>query len=238
MTVIPEYAPAPLCVVIPVRNDAPALAALLPKLESARSARLAEVVVVDGGSHDDSRAVALRHGCRVIDSPAGRGLQLATGIAAASTGAAGPWLWLLHADASPTPAVWRYLERLPATPPGWGRFDVDFAAGAGLAVVAFFMNRRSCLTGICTGDQGIFVHREVLDRAGGMPAQPLMEDVELSRRLKRLARPRCRRERLGASARRWQRRGLVRTVLTMWWFRLRYWLGADPERLAAEYYRP
>lgn len=232
-TAIPERVVAPLCVVVPVLNDAPALAALLARLQSARDAGLAEVVVADGGSDDDSRAVALQGGCRVIDSRRGRGAQLAAGVAAATA----PWLWLLHADATPTPATWRYLRQLPGTSPGWGRFDVEFAAGGALAVVAFFMNRRSCLTGICTGDQGIFVHRSLLDAAGGMPGQPLMEDIELSRRLKRLGRPRCRPERLGASARRWQHRGLMRTVLSMWWFRLRYWLGADPERLAAEYYR-
>jgi hypothetical protein len=98
------------------------------------------------------------------------------------------------------------------------------------------MNLRSCLTAICTGDQGMFVHRDLLAAVGGMPGQPLMEDIELSRRLKRVRRPRCRREVIGTSARRWLRRGVLRTILSMWRFRLRYWLGADPAQLAREYY--
>jgi rSAM/selenodomain-associated transferase 2 len=233
-TPAPKVAAPVLSVVVPVLNDAPALGQLLDDLAAAFTGLPAvEIVVVDGGSADAGPDLADRRGCVVIEAPRGRGAQLAAGVAASR----GQWIWMLHADARPTAAAAAYLaDQLDE--PGWGRFDVDFAAGRRMAVVAFFMNHRSCLSGICTGDQGIFVHRRLLAGAGGMPIQPLMEDIELSRRLKRLARPRCRRERIGASPRRWQRHGLVRTVLSMWGFRLRYWLGASPEALAAEYYRP
>ncbi|MFU8815753.1 MAG: TIGR04283 family arsenosugar biosynthesis glycosyltransferase [Pseudomonadales bacterium] len=221
-----------MSVVIPVRDDARPLAALLAKLRDAASADL-EVIVVDGGSRDGSDVVAGRGGAALLRSPPGRGFQLAAGAAAAR----GAWIWMLHADADPSPEALAHL-RGRADEAAWGRFAVRFDGAPRMALVAVAMNARSCLTGICTGDQGIFVHRDLLARAGGVPRQSLMEDIELCRRLKRLARPECRQEIVGTSARRWQRRGTLRTIIAMWRFRLRYWLGADPEQLAREYYRP
>jgi hypothetical protein len=168
----------------------------------------------------------------LLESVRGRGAQLALGAERAG----GTWLWMLHADSDPEPACLAHLL-LRDDRPGWGRFSVRLRGRALLPVVAWTMNVRSCLTGICTGDQGIFVHRDLLGVVGGMPVQPLMEDIELSRRLKRLGHPVCRAERIATSPRRWLKRGVIRTILGMWWFRLRYWLGADPERLAREYYR-
>ena len=106
-----------------------------------------------------------------------------------------------------------------------------------MAMVAFCMHWRSRLTGICTGDQGIWVERSLLSAAGGMPQQPLMEDIELSRRLKRQCCPRVLSLRLRTSPRRWQSGGLWRTIFRMWRFRLRYWSGVSPERLAEAYRR-
>jgi len=105
-----------------------------------------------------------------------------------------------------------------------------------LAAVALPRNRPYALSRICTGDQGLFAHRGLLDAIGGVPRLPLMEDIELSKRLRRLARPRRAGSALCASGRRWQRHGLARTVLTMWWLRARYALGASAERLYREYY--
>ena len=221
-----------LAIVVPVLDDADALGALLARLR-ALDLDLSDVVVVDGGSRDGSDDVAAGAGAQLVRSRAGRGFQLAAGAASVRA----DWIWMLHADSAPSAAAVAYLRGRSAGAPGWGRFSIAFDADGAMAVIAFMMNARSCLTGICTGDQGIFVHRALLHRAGGVPAQSLMEDVELSRRLKRLARPECRRERVGTSARRWQSRGTARTVVAMWRFRLRYWRGADPERLAREYYR-
>ncbi len=226
-----------LSIVIPVLNDADALQRLLGRLATALRERSAsgivEVIVADGGSVDRSVAVAAAGGARVVSSCAGRGRQLAAAIAESG----GVWLWMLHADSEPSREAVAHLLARPTGAPGWGRFSVSLEPGTALEVIAAAMNLRSRLTGICTGDQGIFVHRAWLEATGGMPLQPLMEDIELSRRLKRCGWPECRPEGIGASPRRWRRHGPVRTVLSMWHYRLRYWSGTDAEVLAREYYR-
>lgn len=226
-----------LSIVVPVLDDGPSLARLVGDLErSADSIPLdVEIVVVDAGSRNDPAAF-LPEPVRLLRAAGpNRGAQLQLGVDAA----AADWLWLLHADSAGVAGPLRYLAGL--SQPCWGRFDAALQSCSAwrrypLRVVGALMSWRSRLTGICTGDQGIFLHRALLDAAGGMPVQPLMEDVELSRRLKRICRPQCPRIALTTSARRWESRGVLRTVLSMWAFRLRYWLGADPARLAARYY--
>ena len=216
--------------VIPVKDDAEALSRLLAQLCAFRDRGL-EIIVVDGGSSDGSAQVAHRAGVRLIESPSGRGLQLNTGVRSAI----GDWIWMLHADSQVTLAALTFIRSRRI--PGWGRFDVAFEpAGSALSLVALFMNWRSRQTGICTGDQGLFVHRRLLLRSGGVPEQPLMEDVELSRRLKRLSPPVCPRIRVLTSSRRWRRDGVLRTIASMWVYRIRYWLGDSPETLARDYY--
>lgn len=228
--------------IIPVLNDAAALGRLLDELNPGARPAL-EVLVMDGGSTDEPERHTSRPGVRLIACPRGRGQQLAAGAAAAR----GHWLWFVHADTTAIDAALRHILTLPAevrpgVDAGWGRFDLRFDHapppwGLALSMVAFMMRMRSRLTGICTGDQAIFVHCAVLQRAGGVPQQPLMEDIELSRRLKPVSRPQARRETITTSARRWRERGVVRTVFCMWWYRLRYWFGADPHVLARSYYR-
>lgn len=119
----------------------------------------------------------------------------------------------------------------------WGRFDVRLSGEQWWArMIEFAMNLRSRLTGIATGDQAIFVRRGVFGRLGGFPELPLMEDIAISRRLKRLARPICLRARVTTSSRRWETQGWVRTVLLMWRLRLAFALGVSPARLVRLYY--
>ena len=217
-----------LTVVIPVLNDAQPLARVLGALSSAPDC---ELIVVDGGSTDDSVAVGQASGARVLHAPAGRGQQLAAG----AESACGARLWFLHADAGVNE---RALAVVREAPPGWGRLRIRFEpSSAAMRVIAWFMHWRSSLTGICTGDQGMWVDADVLRAAGGVPRQPLMEDIELSRRLKRLARPQVLPAWIESSSRRWQHHGVVRTVVGMWWFRLQYFLGVPAERLARRYAR-
>ncbi len=214
--------------VVPVLNDAEGLACLLADL---RSAPELEVVVVDGGSEDGSLEVAASADM-VLTSSAGRGRQIRTGVDHAS----GDWLWLLHADSRVSRAVITALYACTAQP-GWGfcRVRLDGSEWS-LRVVETAMNWRSGITGIATGDQGIFAHRRLLEAIGGVPSLPLMEDVECCRRLRRLGRPCLIETPLVTSARRWQRDGTMPTVLLMWWLRLRYWAGADAVDLARRYY--
>lgn len=222
--------PVRLSIVIPVYKDAQALQGLLRALAPLLDG-LTEVIVVDGAGDDESAAVAQRAGCRLIRSAPGRGRQLNAGCRLAR----GEWLWLLHADTRAPADALAYVRRQQAL--AWGRFDVAFSQPTPmLRVVALLMNWRSRLTGVCTGDQGMFVHRRLLLAVHGVPELPLMEDVELSSRLKRLSRPLCPSIALETSPRRWMRDGVLRTVLSMWWFRLRYWWGADPTELARAYY--
>ena len=177
-------------------------------------------------------AVARGAGVAVLERCRGRGLQLDEGARAAS----GTWLWFLHADSGISPEVLDEIDGLSGRAPCWGRFDVRLAQTPLLSLTAMAMNWRSAVTGICTGDQGIFVHRALLDNVGGVPRQRLMEDIELSKRLRRLGRPLRIRTPMQASARRWHSRGVLKTIILMWWLRIRYLCGARPEELDRKYY--
>jgi len=157
---------------------------------------------------------------------------------AGAEAASGDVLVFLHADTRlPGGADRAVLDGLAASGASWGRFDVRIEGRHRLlALVAWLMNYRSRLTGIATGDQAMFVTRAAFAAAGGFPALALMEDVALSKRLKRVSSPLCLRERAITSGRRWESRGVVRTIVLMWWLRLRYFLGASPERLRRIYY--
>ena len=198
----------------------------------ARTGPAAEIIVVDGGSRDDSVAVAKGAGVRVLERRRGRGLQLDEGARAASC----DWLWFLHADSGVSREVLDAMYRVTERRPAWGRFDVRLPGAPLLRLTARAMNRRSAITGICTGDQGMFVHRTLLDAVGGVPRQPLMEDIELSKRLRRIGRPQRIRTPIRASARRWRAQGVLRTMLRMWWFRFRYFCGAHPDDLDRKYH--
>jgi rSAM/selenodomain-associated transferase 2 len=216
-----------LSVVVPALNEAAGIERCLRALAPLRG-RGHEVIVADGGSDDGTPQLAAPLADRVVAARRGRALQMNAGAAAAS----GDAVLFLHADTIlPADADRAVLAALASH--AWGRFDVSIdSRDARLALVGFCMNWRSRLTGIATGDQAIFVRRAEFP---GFPAIALMEDVEFSKRMKRVSPPACLRARAATSARRWERRGVVRTVLHMWRLRLQYWLGADPAELARRY---
>lgn len=221
-----------LSIVVPVLDEAAGIVRTLTALAPLR-ARGAEVLVVDGGSRDGTQALAVPLCDRVIAAPRGRARQLNAGAAAARASV----LLFLHADTLlPEGADARLLGAL-ADGARWGRFDVRIEGRAPmLKVVAALMNLRSRLTGIATGDQAIFVERTLFDAIGGFPDQPLMEDIEWSRRLRaRGEAPACLRARVLTSGRRWETRGVWRTIVLMWRLRWRYWRGESPEALARAY---
>jgi len=220
-----------LSVVIPARNEADNIRGLLQALAPLRQ-RGAELILVDGDSTDDTRALASGYVDHLLQTGRGRALQMNAGAALAR----GQVLWFLHADTDIPREVDRHIrEALEQRP--WGRFNVRLSGRHPLLrVVERAMNLRSCLTGIATGDQGMFMSRQDFQSLGGYPEIGIMEDITLSARLKgALGRPACVRTPLITSSRRWERHGILRTILLMWWLRLAYALGISPERLARWY---
>lgn len=216
-----------LSVIVPVLNEAALLPGLLGQFAAWRAAG-DEVLVVDGGSSDDSVAVARPLCDGVIAAPCGRAAQMNAGAGRAR----GRVLWFVHAD-SRVEATLR-AELIGAR--GWGRCAIRIDDPAPIfRVIERLMNLRSRFTGIATGDQGIFVTRELFERCGGYPALDLMEDVELSRRLRRRQPPLCLEQAITTSSRRWRRNGIARTVLLMWWLRLAWFCGVPASRLARWY---
>jgi rSAM/selenodomain-associated transferase 2 len=156
---------------------------------------------------------------------------------AGAAAANGTILWFLHADTGvPDNPDHLILAALENSRTEWGRFDVLLSdRHLVLRSVAYLMNLRSRISGIATGDQGIFVSRSLYEKAGGVPSLPLMEDVAFSRALKKHGRPACIRQKLLTSARRWKKHGIARTILTMWGLRLAYFIGISPHHLAKYY---
>ena len=218
---------AKISLVMPVLNEAGAIAATLASLAPLR-ARGHEVIVVDGGSEDGSRELAAPLADRVMVAPRGRACQMNAGAAAAS----GEALVFLHADTR-LPANADHLVLYALKKNLWGRFDVAIEGrSALLPVIALLMNLRSRLTGIATGDQAIFVLRKAF---AGFPEIALMEDVAFSKSMKRRSPPACLHAKASTSGRRWERHGVLRTIILMWRLRLAYFLGAAPDELARRY---
>jgi rSAM/selenodomain-associated transferase 2 len=217
-------------VVIPVLNEA----AILPAcLEQARGLGADAVVLVDGGSRDGSEVLLRASGMRWIRAPGGRAGQMNAGARIVDS----EILLFLHADTSISSSHLEAARRAMADPVCvGGRFDIRLEGSRpGLRLIGSLINLRSRLSRVATGDQAIFVRRRVFEDLDGYADIPLMEDVEFGHRLRRCGRIACLRDKIGTSGRRWERHGVLRTVLLMWWLRLRYWLGTDPAVLAALY---
>jgi rSAM/selenodomain-associated transferase 2 len=220
-----------LSIILPVLNEGEGIEAALARLGPLRE-RGAEVIVVDGGSRDGTPDRARGLADRVLAAPRGRGAQMNAGAAEAR----GEVLLFLHADTRLPDYADNLVMKAVRSGQPWGRFDVAIEGRHPLlSVVATLMNRRSRATGIATGDQAIFVERRMFEEVGRFPDIPLMEDIALTKRLKRLSRPACLEARVATSGRRWEKNGVLRTILLMWRLRLAYFLGADPHALARAY---
>lgn len=219
-----------LSIIVPVLNEAPGIVEFLTSLSALRALG-AQLIVVDGGSSDGTLESAAPFADLVIRAKGGRAVQMNAGAAHAQ----GEALLFLHADTFLPQDADSLIETALAGRE-WGRFDVRFEDSAfAMRAIAAMMNLRSRVSGIATGDQAIFVCRDTFAQLGGFAAIPLMEDIELSKRLKRISRPACLRQCVTTSSRRWKKHGVWRTVFLMWRLRLAYFFGADPRKLAIAY---
>ncbi len=221
-----------ISVIVPAYNEATAIERTLDGLQALRRAGH-EVIVVDGASEDGTLLRARMLADKVLTAPWGRASQMNAGARIAQ----GEVFWFLHADCLPPAGVNQLIiDALRKEDVVWGRFDVRLSGSGFLyRIIEFIMNGRSRMSGIATGDQGIFVTRNTFTQVGGFPNIPLMEDVAISKRLRACGWPICLRQKITASSRRWEKRGMWRTILIMWRLRLAYALGTDPQKLARLY---
>jgi rSAM/selenodomain-associated transferase 2 len=220
-----------LSVIIPVLNEAAGIRSQLEAIQLLRG-KGAILSVVDGGSEDSTAEQAGPLVDLVTHSPRGRAVQMNAGARATSSEV----LLFLHADTALPSSAFERVHDAITSGALWGRFDVRIdGAHPLLRIVEYMMNWRSRLSGIATGDQAIFVRREIFERIGGYPELPLMEDIVLSKKLKLIAPPACLRDRVVTSGRRWERQGVLRTILLMWRLRAGFFFGTDPDKLAVRY---
>jgi rSAM/selenodomain-associated transferase 2 len=221
-----------LSIIVPILNESAELPDLLAHLLAYKQVGC-DIILVDGGSSDRSAEQAELQGFRVLRSKKGRAIQMNTGANLASTDI----LLFLHADTRlPKNADQIIKQALEDRRFLWGRFNVEISGQAlMLKVVAWFMNHRSRLSSIVTGDQAIFIRRDLFKKIGGFPEQALMEDIEFSKCLKGISKPIALREKVLTSGRRWEKKGIWRTIFLMWSLRFAYWRGASAEQLASKY---
>jgi rSAM/selenodomain-associated transferase 2 len=222
-----------LSIVIPVLNEAPLIERTLKALQPLRQAGH-EVIIVDGGSCDDTIFRSKPYADKVLHGLRGRSRQMNAGARLARH----EILLFLHADTFlPDGADHVIIKKIREKEHGWGRFDVKLSGRHPLLrIIEFLMNWRSRISGIATGDQAIFVKRDLFETTGGFPEVDLMEDIALCKRLKPYGRPLCHRQYVVTSSRRWEEKGVFRTILLMWFLRMAYFLKANPNRLAKLYY--
>lgn len=222
-----------LSIIIPVYNEAENIVALLRRLQNYRF-QGHEVIVVDGGSRDNSFDCAVGMVDKLLMSKPGRAMQMNIGAEQAN----GEVLVFLHADTELPPQANTLITETMNKKYQWGRFNVRLSGRHQFfRIIETMMNWRSCLTGIATGDQVIFVRRNVFMQTGGYPEIKLMEDIELSKKLKAFSKPACIKNPVTTSSRRWEQNGIVKTTLLMWQLRLLYFLGVSPDKLFTRYYR-
>ncbi len=219
-------------IIIPILNEAAGIEKFLSTLQTFR--KHAEIIIVDGGSQDNAISIVSPLTDKFIKSSKGRAKQMNAGARVAS----GEILLFLHADTYLPSNGLTLIEQGLSQNYQWGRFDIKLSGSHFMfLVIAQCMNWRSRLTGISTGDQTLFVQKLVFDQIGQFPEIPLMEDVAICKNLKSIGPPLCLKAKITTSSRRWQQFGITRTILLMWWLRLLYFLGCNPETLAQLYSR-
>lgn len=221
-----------ISIIIPALNESSSIRATLNPLQTLRK-KGHEIILVDGGSSDDTMKLSRPLVDLLLSSQPGRARQMNAGARKAR----GPILLFLHADTQlPADTDKLIVSGLAEEQRHWGRFDVRLSGRRiPLRLVEKLMNLRSRLTGIATGDQAIFVRRELFETLRGFPDIPLMEDIAMCRRLKKTGPPLCLRQSVVTSSRRWEKQGILRTILLMWSLRMAYFLGVSPEHLARRY---
>ena len=221
---------ADISIIIPTFNEEVGITPFLTKLQALRPQ--CELIVVDGGSDDQTASLAEAYVDDVIKADKGRSIQMNVGTAMAS----GSIVLFLHSDTYLPDDAIEQIQYAISKGYRWGRFDITLSGKAKmLGMVAWLMNKRSRWTSIATGDQAIFVEKSLFEQVGGYADIALMEDIELSGKLKHVSKPYCSYKKVTSSGRRWLSFGIFRTICLMWWLRLRYYFGADPSALAQLY---
>jgi len=219
-----------ISIIIPVLNEEGSIEALLQQLQGIRQ-QGHEVIVVDGGSVDETVSISKLLSDKVIVSGLGRAIQMNEGASHSKNEV----LWFLHADTLIPDNAIKYIYQALSNK-SWGRFNIHLSGKNILfRIIESMMNLRSCLTGIATGDQGIFINKILFNKIGGFPGIPLMEDIAISKILKRFSRPACVKEKLITSSRRWEKNGILSTVFLMWKLRFLFWLGVSADKIAVQY---
>jgi rSAM/selenodomain-associated transferase 2 len=223
-----------LSIVIPVLNEEAILAASLARLQPLREAGI-EIIVVDGGSSDPTAQLANPLADKILLAKRGRASQMNAGAAAANA----ETLLFLHLDSCLPPQAGELISAaMRDEAAAWGYFEVKIEGRHPMfGLIAACMNLRSRVTHVATGDQAIFVRKPLFDDVGGYRPIALMEDVALCKALRKRGHPAIIASKVTTSGRRWEKNGVARTILLMWWLRLRYFLGGSPDRLAAVYER-
>lgn len=222
-----------LSIIMPCLNEAQQIETSLQTLQALRS-HGHEIIVCDAGSTDNTRQLATPLCDTFLQADKGRALQMNAGAAQAS----GDVLCFLHADTlSPQHLDEHIFQALQQSHSVWGRFNIRLSGQhPAFRLIERLINLRSCFSGVASGDQGIFIYRSVFNRLGGYKTIALMEDIELSKRLRKISKPACIKQvNLLTSSRRWEEHGILYTVLLMWKLRLKYFLGSNPQQLASEY---
>ena len=221
-----------LSIIIPVLNEALFLSTQRDIFKSLISDGH-EIIIVDGGSEDKSVQIARSVVNETFITKACRGYQLHFGAMKSNNDT----LLFLHADSLlPEDAAILILDVLTQSNKHWGRFNISFSSTTPVfSIIAWFMNIRSCLTGIVTGDHAIFVSRDIYFKSGGFADITIMEDIDICKRLKKFSMPICLHDKVITSSRKWEAQGIIRTIFKMWCLRLLYFCGISTNRLEKLY---